>query len=104
MDSRHFSSQSAKSPLHNWNGVHLRHSALSDVGIVRENNQDSYLADPEIGLFIIADGMGGRAGGEVASSLAVETLKAEVSTRFRELYGSEAGHQFCLPQHLFTLS
>ncbi|MEN9530367.1 MAG: hypothetical protein RI932_2240 [Pseudomonadota bacterium] len=90
METKHFSSQSPKRPLNEWNGVHLRHSVLSDVGIVRENNQDSFLVEPEIGLFIVADGMGGRAGGEVASTLAVETLKSEISTRFRELYSSDA--------------
>jgi len=90
MNSRAYSPQSAKRPLHDWNGIHLRHSALSDVGMVRENNQDSFLAEPEFGLFVVADGMGGRAGGEVASSLAVETLKNEINTRFRELCSSDS--------------
>ena len=53
--------------------VALRAGSATDVGLVRSNNQDSYLtADP---LYAVADGMGGAAAGEVASALAVEALK-----------------------------
>lgn len=45
----------------------------SDKGKVRENNEDSVLADAEKGIFLLADGMGGQRGGEVASDLAVRT-------------------------------
>jgi len=55
-------------------------SALSDVGCVRKNNEDNYgvfLADgsTDRSLFIVADGMGGAAAGEVASRLAVDTVR-----------------------------
>ncbi|MGA2248969.1 Stp1/IreP family PP2C-type Ser/Thr phosphatase [Terracidiphilus sp.] len=49
-------------------------SALSDVGCVRTNNEDAYGYDSELGIFVICDGMGGMAAGEVASSNAVAAL------------------------------
>jgi serine/threonine protein phosphatase PrpC len=50
------------------------HAALSDVGQVREGNEDSYLASPP--LFVVADGMGGAQAGEVASSAVIEAFEA----------------------------
>jgi len=52
----------------------VEHSALTDVGRLREGNEDSMLDDPP--LFVVADGMGGAQAGEVASSLAVEAVSA----------------------------
>ncbi len=48
--------------------------ARSHVGRVRRNNEDSYLVVPEMNLFILSDGMGAMASGEVASRLTVETV------------------------------
>jgi protein phosphatase len=48
--------------------------ARTDIGLVRTNNEDSYFTDPERCLAIVADGMGGHAGGEVASKIAVDTI------------------------------
>ncbi|MFN7825637.1 MAG: Stp1/IreP family PP2C-type Ser/Thr phosphatase [Pseudobdellovibrionaceae bacterium] len=46
----------------------------TDKGSKRESNQDSFLVSQDLGLYIVADGMGGHSGGEVASSMAVSTL------------------------------
>jgi len=46
----------------------------TDVGRVRTNNEDSFRLVPELNLFVLSDGMGGEAHGEVASSMAVETV------------------------------
>ncbi|WP_046469180.1 Stp1/IreP family PP2C-type Ser/Thr phosphatase [Allosalinactinospora lopnorensis] len=52
--------------------IALRYAAYSDVGCLREGNEDSAYAGPY--LLAVADGMGGYAGGEIASSLAISTL------------------------------
>ena len=47
---------------------------MSDTGCVRTNNEDYYLVSPEVGLYVVADGMGGAQAGEHASKLAAETV------------------------------
>src|SRR5258705_13140985 len=52
----------------------IRSVGLSDVGRVREHNEDTIGVDTDIGLLVLADGMGGYNAGEVASGLAVKTI------------------------------
>lgn len=54
-------------------------AALSDIGRVRTHNEDAVLAQPP--LFVVADGLGGHEAGEVASSIAVETLRDHAPRR-----------------------
>ncbi|HEX8960376.1 MAG TPA: protein phosphatase 2C domain-containing protein [Geobacteraceae bacterium] len=49
----------------------MKASWISDIGKVREQNEDTVFTDTDKGIFLLADGMGGAAGGEIASSLAV---------------------------------
>jgi PPM family protein phosphatase len=56
--------------------MRLKVGAATSVGRVRPINEDAFLAKPETGLFVVCDGMGGAAAGEVASRLAVDTIGA----------------------------
>ena len=51
---------------------------LSDIGRRRKNNQDAFLVDDILGLYIVADGMGGHKAGEVASAIAANTIMDEL--------------------------
>jgi PPM family protein phosphatase len=53
-------------------------AGLTDVGRKRNHNEDSFLIDDEIQLYVVADGMGGHAGGGTASRLAVETIDRDL--------------------------
>jgi serine/threonine protein phosphatase PrpC len=65
-------------------GVVLRAGGVTDVGRLRTINQDSFVLLPDRDLFIVADGMGGHQGGEVASRLAIETLQVAYQDRSAE--------------------
>jgi serine/threonine protein phosphatase PrpC len=58
----------------------FRTAWVSDVGLVRKLNEDSVLTKPEIGLWAVADGMGGYGGGDIASRAVVEALRTLAPT------------------------
>ncbi|HLT29462.1 MAG TPA: Stp1/IreP family PP2C-type Ser/Thr phosphatase [Myxococcaceae bacterium] len=56
----------------------VRSVGMTDVGRRRDHNEDSFLIDEELQVYVVADGMGGHAGGGTASRLAVETIDREL--------------------------
>ena len=59
--------------------MRIEYSARSDQGKVRNSNEDYYIANPDASLFLVADGMGGHAAGEIASQIAASTVEEVIS-------------------------
>src|SRR5262249_4819580 len=64
--------------------------AATDVGRMRDHNEDNYLVDKKLALFVVADGMGGHAAGEVASALAVRIIHEEIKKEKELIEGYSA--------------
>jgi serine/threonine protein phosphatase PrpC len=81
--------------------VKLQASGITDTGREREGNEDYFALDNGLGLYIIADGMGGHSAGEVASKVAVEIIKRNITTWMKkELQEDEL---FDFPDHTLGL-
>jgi protein phosphatase len=68
--------------------VRLYAWAKTDPGKKRDHNEDRFLVDEGLGLFAVADGMGGHQGGETASKLALDTLRAQIKMARADLPGT----------------
>ena len=71
---------------------------ITDVGLVREQNEDAVASDLSIGLLILADGMGGYRAGEVASEIAVLTLTAEMTEAMRNFDANNIHYSDSMPE------
>jgi protein phosphatase len=60
--------------------LHVTCAARTDVGLIRSGNEDNYLMVPERGIFVVADGMGGHAAGEIASEMAVKLIARDLGS------------------------
>jgi protein phosphatase len=74
MSSESPNSSPAQAPL----ASRFNAASATDVGRRRSQNQDSFAFHPELGLFVVADGMGGHKGGEIASAITVEIMPQEI--------------------------
>jgi serine/threonine protein phosphatase PrpC len=77
-------------PNHSSCNMHLRWACVSDKGRVRQENEDSFWADEEHGLFIVSDGMGGHAEGARASQIVVEELPSILTEKLGRLKGKSS--------------
>src|SRR6188768_1597662 len=77
--------------------------AATDVGKKREINEDNFLVDKKLSLFVVADGMGGHASGEVASKLAVHEFRNAVEAGKDPVERYAKGDASVRPQDVLTL-
>ena len=82
--------------------MEIKHWAATDVGRKRSQNEDNFLIDKNLNLFVVADGMGGHASGEVASAIAVHTIRDVVFAE-RDLLTSHAEIDSTAQMELCTL-
>jgi protein phosphatase len=74
-------------------GISISWAVRTDAGLRRTSNEDSHSAHPEVGLFVVADGMGGHVAGEIASRVAVESISAFI----RETAGDDRNRTWPFP-------
>src|ERR1700687_2301071 len=81
----------------------IRFFAATDVGKVRDHNEDNFLVDKKLALFVVADGMGGHAAGEVASAIAVRSVHEEGKKERELLVGYAATPKTTTPRQVIAV-
>ncbi|BCA57014.1 protein-serine/threonine phosphatase [Nitrospira sp. KM1] len=78
--------------------IEISHSVKTDIGLKRTTNEDCFLAEPALGLYVVCDGMGGSNAGEIASAMAVNTIRRTLATSlFSDGSSSSSGQQCSVP-------
>lgn len=72
--------------------MQIQSHGASDVGRVRKLNEDHFLVDPDLGLYVVCDGMGGHRAGDIASRMAADTVHAHLKASFQTLSSIAQGN------------
>lgn len=79
--------------------------SATDVGRVREHNEDAVCGDPQMGVFLVADGMGGHHGGAMASKIVTTVLPSMIKTRLDKLgVARNRAYRYWLRRDILKLS
>jgi serine/threonine protein phosphatase PrpC len=92
--------------------IMVQAAGFSDIGKVRKANEDCFLLNEPIGLYVVADGMGGHRGGGIASRIAIETIDGYMATPSQEPFldtdgtntvdAAESGRHTSPPEHFLA--